>query len=141
MDTKNTSYTKGYREYYQLLNYKLSTRKKYDGVIVGDDAALNFVEMYKDSLFARIPITFLAVDNISNAEKASKDPYVTGVVEKVDYQKNIEIAQKLLPKAKNITFIFDNKENGLGIASQLNEQRDYFKGYHERQYRSDCWDC
>jgi len=130
MDTKNTSYTKGYREYYQLLNYKLSTRKKYDGVIVGDDAALNFVEMYKDSLFARIPITFLAVDNISNAEKASKDPYVTGVVEKVDYQKNIEIAQKLLPKAKNITFIFDNKENGLGIASQLNEQRDYFKGYH-----------
>jgi signal transduction histidine kinase/BarA-like signal transduction histidine kinase len=130
MDTKNTSYSSGYQEYYQLLKYKLSQREKYDGVIVADDAALNFVEMYKNELFADTPITFLAVDNISNAEQASQDQNVTGVVEKVDYQKNIEIAQKLLPKAKNITFIFDNKENGLGIASQLNEQSEYFSGYH-----------
>ena len=111
MDTKNTLYSSGYQEYYQLLKYKLSQREKYDGVIVADDAALNFVEMYKDELFADTPITFLAVDNIRNAEQASQDQNVTGVVENVDYQKNIEIAQKLLPKAKNITFIFDNSNS------------------------------
>lgn len=129
MDTKNTAYADGYQEYCTLLKYKLSTRQKYDGVIVGDDAALNFIEMYKDELFPDTPITYLAVDNIENAEKASQDAYVTGVVEKVDYQKNIEIAKKILPKAHSITFIFDNKENGLGIAEQLDAQSDSFTGY------------
>jgi signal transduction histidine kinase/ActR/RegA family two-component response regulator len=129
MDTKNTVYSDGYKEFYNLLKYKLSTRYRYDGVIVADDAALNFAELYKDELFSGIPITFLGIDNVENGEKAALDPDVTGIVEQADYARNIEIAHKLLPEATRITFILDNRENGIGIAKQLEKQKQLFKNY------------
>lgn len=129
MDTKNTMYSEGYREYYELLRYKLHSRYRYDGVIVGDDAALNFVERYREELFADAPITFLAVDNLQKAARAARDPGVTGIVEQMDYCKNIEVARKLLPGATHVTFILDNMENGVGIAQQLAKQREAFSGY------------
>jgi signal transduction histidine kinase/ActR/RegA family two-component response regulator len=129
MDTKNTVYSEGYKEFYDLLKYKMKSRYRYDGVIIGDDAALNFVERYKDDLFAGIPITFLGIDNIENAEKAVRDPLITGIVEQVDYRKNIEIAHKLLPQARRITFILDNMENGIGVAQQLKKQNALFQQF------------
>ncbi len=129
MDTKNTDYSDGYKEFYDLLKYKMDTRYPYDGIIVGDDAALNFVELYRDELFKQIPIAFFAVDNIQNGEKASEDPLVTGIVEQADYSKNIEIAHKLCPDAAKITFILDNMENGMGISRQLEKQTSSFKGF------------
>ncbi len=129
MDTKNTVYSQGYKEFYDLLKYKLQSRYHYDGVIIADDAALNFVERYKDDLFAGIPITFLGIDNIENAEIAAQSPLVTGVVEQVDYQKNIDAARQLLPQATRITFILDNMENGIGIAQQLKQQHASFQSY------------
>lgn len=129
MDTKNTVYSKGYKEFYDLLKYKLQSRYHYDGVIVGDDAALNFVELYKNDLFAGIPVVFLGIDNIENAEKAAKAPFVTGIVEQADYAKNIEIAHKLLPEATRITFILDNMENGIGVAQQLKKQDIAFQQF------------
>jgi len=129
MDTKNTVYSDGYREFYELLKYKLKTRYQYDGIIVGDDAALNFAMQYRNDLFAGIPIAFLAVDNISNGEKAAEDPEITGIVEQVDYPKNVEIAHRLLPEADHITFILDSTENGIGIRKQLEASKDAFSAY------------
>jgi signal transduction histidine kinase/ActR/RegA family two-component response regulator len=129
MDTKNTVYSDGYREFYDLLKYKLKSRYQYDGIIVADDAALNFAMDYRTDLFAGIPITYLAVDNISNGEKAAEDPEVTGIVEQVDYQKNVEIAHRLMPAADHITFILDSMENGIGIAKQLEQQKEAFSSY------------
>ena len=130
MDTKNTQYSDGYKEYYTLLKYKLASRCHYDGVIVADDAALNFAVLYKQELFAGAPIVFLAVDNIANAEKAAAAPDVTGIVEQADYARNIDAAGTLLPHADNVTFIFDNRENGIGIAAQLERQKAAFENYH-----------
>ena len=76
-----------------------------------------------------MPITFLGIDNIENAEIAAQSPLVTGVVEQVDYQKNIDAARQLLPQATRITFILDNMENGIGIAQQLKQQRASFQSY------------
>jgi len=129
MDTKNTMYSAGYKEFYDLLKYKMQSRYRYDGVIIGDDAALNFVEFYKDNLFAGIPITFMGIDNIANAEKAAESPLITGIVEQVDYVKNIEIAHKLLPHATRVTFILDNRENGIGIAQQLKKYTGAFQAF------------
>ena len=130
MDTKNTQYSDGYKEYYTLLKYKLASRCHYDGVIVADDAALNFAVLYRQELFAGAPIVFLAVDNIANAEKAAAAPDVTGIVEQADYARNIDAAGTLLPHADNVTFIFDNRENGIGIAAQLERQKAAFENYH-----------
>lgn len=119
MDTKNTAYSKGYKEFYDLLSYKMHYRLPYDAVIVGDDAALNFAQLYRNDLFRETPIIFEGIDNIENALKAAEDPLITGIVEKVDYEKNVTMARKLFPKAKKLIFILDDAENGVGIANQL----------------------
>lgn len=130
MDTKNTTYGEGYVEFYDFLKYKLSMREPYDAVVVGDDAALNFAIQYQDDLFAGMPIIFEGVDNIERALDVSDDSRVTGVVEQVDYVRNVEFAQSLLPQAKNLIFIYDNAENGIGIRKQLDNAQHTFDGYN-----------
>lgn len=129
MDTKNTIYNKNYEEYHELFKYKINARQPYDAVVVGDDAALDFVMIYKEELFHETPIVFEGIDNIDNAIEASKDPYVTGVVERVDYKKNIDLAKKLIPEADKLVFIIDNAENGLGVQKQLADNEQYFRDF------------
>lgn len=129
MDTKNTVYSDGYQEFRDLLKYKLSQRDDYDAVVVGDDAALNFIMQYQEDLFPETPIVFEGIDNVDNAIKDSENPYVTGVAEIVDYQKNIEIAKKLLPNANKLVFILDDAENGVGIQKQLADSQSEFADY------------
>lgn len=129
MDTKNTSYSPHYKEFYEFLKYKLAKRNHYEGVIVGDDAAFNFVLMYQQEFFPGVPIVFEGVDNVEKGISAGKNPLITGVVEKVDYKRNLDLAQKILPQATRIVFILDNAENGLGIQKQLETNKAEFNKY------------
>ncbi|MEC1179044.1 ABC transporter substrate binding protein [Metasolibacillus meyeri] len=129
MDTKNTKYSADYAEFYQFLKYKLNDRLPYDGVIVGDDAALQFMMLYKDELFPDTPIVFEGIDNIESAKKAAQAPYITGVIEKVNYEANIKLAHSLFPTAEKLVLISDNTENGIGITEQLKEANDLFGQY------------
>lgn len=129
MDTKNTVYDDGYREFYNLLKFKLTKRDRYDAVVVGDDAALQFIKLYQDELFPDTPIVFEGIDNIEFAMEMAADPYVTGVVERVDYDTNLALAQKLMPKATKLVFILDNAENGVGIQKQLAKQDDLLSSF------------
>lgn len=130
MDTKNTSYSENYREFYDLIRYKLSQRETYDGIIVGDDAALNFAMAYREELFKDIPIVFQGIDDINNAFTAIESPMVTGLIERVDYLANLKFAQSLFPGAENLILIHDNLENGLGIWKQLNQDKMFFSNYN-----------
>lgn len=129
MDTKNTVYSDGYREFYELLSYKMHSRAPYDAVVACDDAALKFVRQYQQQLFPQIPIVFTGVDNVQNGEAAAQNPYITGVLEQVDYAANLRLAHALFPDARRVVLILDNMENGVGIAQQLREQADEFSGY------------
>lgn len=129
MDTKNSSYSEQYKEYYDLLKYKLDNRQPYDGIIAGDDAALAFVMLYRDELFSDIPVVFEGVDNNEYAVNSAKENLVSGIVEKVDYAKNLEVARKLIPKATKLVLIFDESETGVGVAAQLDDQSSIFEDY------------
>lgn len=129
MDTKNTNYTGEYDEFYEYLKFKLKNRAPYDGIIVGDDAALQFMMMYKDELFPNTPIVFEGIDDINMGIAFSEDPQITGIVERVDYAANLELADKLYPQATQLVLIYDNLENGVGIANQLKEISGLFKQY------------
>lgn len=129
MDTKNTKYSPNYEEFYQFLKYKLKERVPYDGVIVGDDAALQFIMLYKDELFPNTPIVFEGIDHIDNAKIAAQQPNITGVIEKVDYEANLELARSLFPSAKNLVLISDETENGIGITKQLTNASKLFEQF------------
>ena len=114
MDTKNTTYSDNYAQFYQLLKFKLQNRKPYDAVIVGDDAALNFVQLYKKELFPDAHIVYEGIDNVENGEKAVADGICdTGVVDVVDYSTNLALAHKIFPKATDLVIIYDDMENGI----------------------------
>lgn len=130
MGTKKLRYGENYKEFYEHLSYRLSQSPALDGVIVADDPALRFVQIYREELFKDIPIVFQGIEDIENAIEASKDPLITGIVEKPDYEKSLALAQSIQPNTKNIIVIHDNTETGQGALKQIQAEKDLFSGYN-----------
>ncbi|MDE6675810.1 MAG: diguanylate cyclase, partial [Acetatifactor sp.] len=85
----------------------------YDVIIVGDDAALQFAMEYREELFDGIPIVFEGVNNVQLArELAEQDPLITGVVEELALEKNIELVLQLCPDTKRIVAVLDDSLTG-----------------------------
>ncbi len=58
MDTKRFNSGRNYENYYDFLNYRISSRKPYDVIIVGDDNALQFLLDHEDTLVKDVPVVF-----------------------------------------------------------------------------------
>lgn len=112
MDTKRVDDETAYRLFYEGLAYRMSQVEPYDAVILGDDAALKFALEYRDELFDGIPLIFEGVNDLELAMEVSKNPLITGVVEKLSFQKNIELALTIYPDAKKVVGILDNGITG-----------------------------
>ena len=114
MDTKyniNPDYLDNLYKFY-VQKYK---GKKFDAVIVTDDAAYEFALAHQQELFPLTPIIFCGVNyytesNIQNPE------WVTGIVEDVDIKSTIEVALTMQPKVKRIVVI--NDETVVGKANK-----------------------
>lgn len=90
MDTKRLDVEVAQQMLYERLKYTLSVVLPYDVIVVGDDAALQFVMDYREELFAGIPIVFEGINNVQYArELAEQDPLVTGVVEELSLEEKI----------------------------------------------------
>ncbi|QUI22391.1 EAL domain-containing protein [Vallitalea pronyensis] len=98
--------------FYENLSYKIKKLLPYDVIIVADDNALKFILTYKEKLFPETPIVFMGINDLDNAERASQDPNITGVVETVSMEDTIAIARKLRPKAVNVVALIDNTSTG-----------------------------
>lgn len=112
MDTKRFPDEESISYFYKTLSYKMERVEPYDAVILGDDAALQFAVKYQDSLFDGIPLVFEGVNDLNYAVEVSKDPFITGVVEKLSFQKNIDFALKLCPGATDVVAILDDSITG-----------------------------
>lgn len=112
MDTKRVNDENSAKQFYEGLKYRLSQVEPYDVVILGDDAALLFALEYQEELFAGIPLVFEGVNDIELALKVSEDPLITGVVEKLSVEKNIELGRILYPDATRVVAILDNSITG-----------------------------
>lgn len=98
--------------FFEGLSYRLSKVAPYDVVILGDDAALIFAAKYQEELFAGIPLVFEGVNDEELAGELAKDPLITGVLEKLSVDKNIELGLRLNPDAKKVVAILDNSITG-----------------------------
>lgn len=113
MDTKRLDMEVAAQMLYDRLLYTFSVVPPYDVIIVGDDAALKFVMDYREELFAGIPIVFEGINNVQYArELAQQDPLVTGVVEELSLEKNIDLILQLRPETKRIIAILDDSLTG-----------------------------
>lgn len=112
MDTKRVNDETAEKLFFEGLSYRLSKVAPYDVVILGDDAALIFAAKYQEELFAGIPLVFEGVNDEELAGKLAKDPLITGVLEKLSVDKNIELGLRLNTDAKKVVAILDNSITG-----------------------------
>ncbi len=119
MDTRRLNQEENIDVFYESLSYKLDNLPKYDAVIVGDDAALQFALDYQDELFDQIPIIFLGINDAERAEIADSNPYMAGSMEHISVADNIALAQKLNPSAKKVVGIVDDTLTGQGEQKQF----------------------
>ena len=112
MDTKRFSDEESQQVFYEGFKYRMQRVAPYDVVILGDDAALNFAVKYRDELFSGIPLVFEGINNTDYAIELAKDPLITGVLEQLSFEKNINFAKTLYPNAKRVVSILDNSVTG-----------------------------
>ncbi len=112
MDTKRVNTEEGLRLFYEGLSYRLSEVAPYDAVILGDDAALRFAMEHQEELFPEIPLIFEGVNDEDLAAEAMENPMITGVLERLSVEKNIDLGLKLNPKAKRVVAILDDTVTG-----------------------------
>ena len=108
MDTKRFPDEESQQVFYEGFKYRMQRVVPYDVVILGDDAALNFAVKYRDELFSGIPLVFEGINNTDYAIELAKDPLITGVLEQLSFEKNINFAKTLYPNAKRVVSILDN---------------------------------
>lgn len=125
MDTKNVDTAENVHLFYKSLSYYLSQVPAYDVVIVGDDAAYNFVLAYR-KIFGNTPIVFEGVNNVSKALAMDYNPNVTGIIENQTYGNTIALAKKIYPEAAHIVAIVDNTVTGLSARKEFYSYKDEF---------------
>ncbi len=119
MDTKALDDAESRELFYLNMKHRLSVVEPYDVIMVGDDAALQFVITYQNELFAGIPVVFEGIDDVDRAIEAGTHAYITGIAEQIDYEKNIELALEVNKNAKKIVAILDNTLSGKGLQKQF----------------------
>lgn len=112
MDTKRVNDEEALRLFYEGLAYRMEKVEPYDVVILGDDAALVFALEHKNDIFGGIPLVFEGVNDEELAVSAASDPLVTGILEKLSVEKNIEFGLQINPTAKKVVAILDDSLTG-----------------------------
>lgn len=112
MDTKRVSDEQALQLFHDGLAYRLSKVEPYDVILLGDDAALQFALKYREELFADIPLVFEGINDEELAERAAAEPLVTGVIEKLSLENNIELGLKINPSATKVVAILDDTITG-----------------------------
>ncbi len=112
MDTKRVTGEEAEQLFYDGLAYRMSKVEPYDVVILGDDAAFLFAVKYREELFEGIPLVFEGVNDVELAVELAKDPLITGVVEQLSLEKNIDFGRQLFPDAEKVVAILDESITG-----------------------------
>ncbi len=126
MDTKRVNDETSMKLFYEGLEYRMSMVEPYDVVIVGDDAALQFVLEHREGLFQDIPIVFEGINDEALVEEALKDSLITGIVEKLSVEKNIDLALKLIPDATKVVAVLDNTVTGEAERKRFYEAQELY---------------
>lgn len=126
MDTKRFSTQESIYNFYVQLKYKLEHTYEYDGILVGDDAALQFVLDNQEELFKDKPIVFFGVNDHKRAVKACENPFITGMFEKASVIDNIELGLDMIDGVKKVVGVVDGTLTGIGDEEQFMESKSHF---------------
>lgn len=107
-------------DFYNLLKYSIASYKNLEGILIGDDVALEFYLKYKEDLFKDIPASFFGIDDKKNIEQALNYKNIAGVREVESLDKIIDLIKKYHKNVENIILI-DN-DNRVRNEFEINEE-------------------
>ncbi len=105
MDTKRYGYNTVLNEFHQMMLLKYKA-KNFDVIVTSDDAAFNYMNSIGKEVFGETPFVFCGVNNIDSVD-LEHHPKYTGVIEKADYKKTMEMAIQLHDDIETIYYITD----------------------------------
>lgn len=112
------------KEYFELLAelYKHKFQaQKFELIIACDDYAIDFLLNYSDVLFPEVPIVFAGANRI-DISKIKDKGNITGVLERADILKTIELVLQLQPDTKKLVVINDTTITGRFIGEEFRKQ-------------------
>ncbi len=115
----------------RIYNYLDTISVKPDILLVSDDQATYSLLSSKHPILRTIPIVFSGV-NFPNWDLLKTYPNVTGIWDNPDYEKNVQMIEKLLG-VKRIRFFYDRTYNGKRVIKRLAEQ---YKNKDKKLYES-----
>lgn len=128
MDTKEFKYSDIKTDVDNQIEKKLKNSKDYEVIVVGDDNALDYVLERREKYFLNKPIVFLGINNIEKGIQVSKDPLITGVLEKLYYEETLDLAVQIYPNGKRVVAIVDDSKSCRGSINQLIKGLKNFEG-------------
>lgn len=132
MDAKRFYSDADQQIFFDSLQKKIQHLPRYDLVIVGDDAALHFVDKHRKTLFPDQPIVFFGINDVPYALSFDANSRVTGVIEQISVAETITLARKLFCAHSPMIVITDGTESGYANARQI---ETYMPPNHPDQYR------
>lgn len=101
----------------RVLQYRYS-KMKLNLILAMDDKALEFSIKHREEMFSNAPIVFCGVSDDNSKALTHGQHNLTGVVEKLNPGRTIQIALKLNPHLKKMYVVYDNSESGLSIGNE-----------------------
>ena len=92
--------------------FSKSNIKKYEAILLGDDAALEFALKYQNELFPNLPMIFFGINNYDLAVEASKKANVAGLFENDYLEDTLRLAMSLFPERKTLIGLHDQSVTG-----------------------------
>lgn len=113
--------------FYSFMKKRLSDPKKYEAILIGDDAALEFALKYQSELFPKIPVIFFGINDYELALKASHNPMMSGFYENDYLEETINLAKALFPERKTFIGLHDQSVAGKVDLNTFWALRDKYK--------------
>lgn len=111
------------------------TNRTFDLIIISDNNAFDFMELYYDSLFKNVPVLFCGINNYDkNMLDRLTFKNISGVAEEVDIEKNFELISRLHPNLKNLLIINDTSTTGYAVKKDLAKIIEKYKNKFNIEY-------
>lgn len=135
LDAKRNSGTEFLLQTFSYFALKHS-QSHFDAIVVSDNDALEFMNLYRDQLFPATPVVFCGINDYSPS-MTSNLTNVTGVKEVVDYTKTLLLAKALFPNRTKVLVVLDGTTTAQKVFSELQEITNKWEKNYEFSYLSD----
>lgn len=117
MDTKRVDTQEYLEEFYHYYKERFK-HYSFDVIIVADNSALEFVIEHYEEFFSKSSIVFLGINNFEPSLIKNIN-HISGVVENVDIEKNIDLILSLHPNLDKILVINEKSITGDAIRKEI----------------------